>query len=129
MVYIFTFQDYFRKAADRLSDCFIKRNHVSIWNWIQKYDPQKISSNKKKISLSNVIKHENVIKAGQNIFGYRVATKELESKEILGISVSKEQNMFFAERFISDVCTTKCRTSGFHRWWYTLSPEACRFLN
>ncbi|MER5175962.1 MAG: hypothetical protein ABJB76_04710, partial [Candidatus Nitrosocosmicus sp.] len=39
-----------RKAADRLSDCFIKRNHVSIWNWIQKYNPQKISSKKKKIS-------------------------------------------------------------------------------
>ncbi|HXT84273.1 MAG TPA: hypothetical protein VN704_08075 [Verrucomicrobiae bacterium] len=39
-----------RKAADRLLDCFIKINHVSIWNWIQKYNPQKISSKKKKIS-------------------------------------------------------------------------------
>jgi hypothetical protein len=26
-----------RKVADsRLTDCFIKRNHVSNWNWIQK---------------------------------------------------------------------------------------------
>jgi putative transposase len=28
-----------RRAAGRLSDCFIKRNPVSIWNWIQKYKP------------------------------------------------------------------------------------------
>jgi hypothetical protein len=39
-----------RRTADRLSSCFIKRNHVSIWNWIQKYEPQKLSSEKKKVS-------------------------------------------------------------------------------
>ena len=44
---------YLRKAAgSRLSaDCFIKRNHVSIWNWIQKYNPQKISSLRKRKSI------------------------------------------------------------------------------
>ncbi|HXT83335.1 MAG TPA: hypothetical protein VN704_03230 [Verrucomicrobiae bacterium] len=31
-----------RRASGRLSDCFIKRNHMSIWNWIQKYKPEKI---------------------------------------------------------------------------------------
>jgi putative transposase len=42
-----------RKAADSglSADCFIKRNHVSIWNWIQKYNPQWISSLRKRISL------------------------------------------------------------------------------
>jgi hypothetical protein len=42
---------FLRKAADsRLSDCFIKRNHlVSIWNWIQKYKPEKTSSIRKRI--------------------------------------------------------------------------------
>jgi hypothetical protein len=41
---------FLRKAADsRLSDCFIKRNHlVSIWNWIQKYNPEKTSSIRKR---------------------------------------------------------------------------------
>ncbi|WP_172602092.1 hypothetical protein [Candidatus Nitrosocosmicus franklandus] len=31
-----------RKASERLSQIY-KRNHVSIWNWIQKYKPQKLS--------------------------------------------------------------------------------------
>jgi putative transposase len=57
-----------RKAAvdSRLSaDCFIKRNPVSIWNWIQKYNPQMVSSKKKKISeYSCIQKDETVIKVG-----------------------------------------------------------------
>jgi putative transposase len=40
---------FLRKVSERLSSCFIKRSHVSIWNWIQKYNPQKISTKKKKI--------------------------------------------------------------------------------
>ena len=60
-----------RKTANRLSDCFIKRNHVSIWNWIQKYKPQKISSNKKKISEYTI--DETVIKVGQEYIWIRVA--------------------------------------------------------
>jgi putative transposase len=89
-----------RKAADRLSDCFIKRNHVSIWKWIQKYNPQKISSKKKKIS--EYVIDETIIKVGPEYIWVWVAI-EHENKEILGISISKEQNMFVAERFISEV--------------------------
>jgi putative transposase len=51
-----------RKSADRLSSCFVKRNHVSIWNWIQRYNPKKISSKKSKV-LEYVI-DETVIKIG-----------------------------------------------------------------
>jgi len=61
VIFLF-FRFSLRKAADRLSDCFIKRNHVSIWIWIQKYNPQKISSKKKKIQ--EYIIDETVIKAG-----------------------------------------------------------------
>jgi putative transposase len=55
-----------RKAAgSRLSNCFIKRNHVSIWNWFQKYKPEKISSKKKNISeYSCIQKDDTVIKVG-----------------------------------------------------------------
>jgi putative transposase len=65
MVYIFTFSGLsIRKTADRLStDCFIKRNHVSIWNWIQKYKPEKSLSEKKKVS-EYVIDKTAVIKVG-----------------------------------------------------------------
>jgi putative transposase len=90
-----------RKAVvDRLSDCFIKRNHVSIWNWIQKYNPQKISLKKKKIS--GCIIDETVIKVGPEYIWVWVATIEPENKEILGISTSKEQNMFLL--LLNDLC-------------------------
>ncbi len=69
-----------RKAADRPSDCFIKRNHVSIWNWnwnwIQKCNPQKISSKKKKIS--EYVIDETVIKVGSDYIWIWVATIELK---------------------------------------------------
>ena len=39
-----------RRISQQLSFCFIKQNHVTIWNWIQKYHPQMISSKSKRIS-------------------------------------------------------------------------------
>ncbi len=92
-----------RRTSDRLSSCFIKRNHVSIWNWIQKYNPQKISSKKKIASeYSCIQKDETVIKIGSELLWLWVAI-ELESKEILGTSISKERNMFVTEHFLSDI--------------------------
>jgi putative transposase len=37
-----------RNTSKRLLP-FIKRNHVSVWNWIQKYKPRKILQKRKKI--------------------------------------------------------------------------------
>jgi putative transposase len=50
-----------RKAAGSRpsADCFIKRNHVSIWNWIRKYNPQK-----KSLRVCCIQKDETVIKVG-----------------------------------------------------------------
>ena len=113
-----------RKTSERLSSCFIKRNHVSIWNWIQKYKPKKIFERKKKIE--EFIIDETLIKIGSELIWLWVAI-ELGSKEILGISISKERNMLLAERFISSLV-------GIHGQppvspdggpWY---PQACRFL-
>jgi putative transposase len=50
-----------RKASERLA-CFVKGNHVSIWNWIQKYNPQKMASRKKK--ADGFVVDETVIKVG-----------------------------------------------------------------
>jgi len=36
-----------RKTSERLSS-LIKRNHVSVWNWIQEYRPKKILKEKEK---------------------------------------------------------------------------------
>ncbi len=105
---------------------FYQKESVSIWNWIQKYNPQKISSKKKKIS--EYIIDETVIKVGSEYIWIWVATIELESKEILGISVSKEQNMFVAERFISDVVEEHGEHPVSTKDGGTWYPQACRFL-
>jgi putative transposase len=66
-------------------------NHVSIWNWIQKYKPKKIFERKKKIE--EFIIDVTLIKIGSELIWLWVAI-ELVSKEILGInSISKERNI------------------------------------
>jgi putative transposase len=79
----------------------MKRNHVSVWNWIQKYKPKKIFERKKKIE--EFIIDETLIKIGSELIWLWVATIGLESKEILGIRISKERNMLLAEQFISSL--------------------------
>ncbi|CAN5640664.1 hypothetical protein BH18THE1_BH18THE1_17850 [soil metagenome] len=112
-----------RRASERLSYLF-KRNHVSIWNWIQKYNPQKIKSMKRKVS--EYIIDEAMLKVGSEFIWLWVAI-EPKNKQILALSISKERNMFVAERFIAGLV----RIHGNHAvstdggTWY---PQACRFL-
>ena len=80
-----------------LSSWFIKRNHVSIWNWVQKYKPRKLSSRKRKVD--GFVVDETLVKVGSELIWLWVAM-EPANKEILSISISKERNMFVAERFL-----------------------------
>jgi putative transposase len=75
---------------------------------IQKYNTQRISSSKKKkISKYSCIQKDEmtVIKVeSEHIWIWGVVIIELESKEILGMSISKERNMFVThECFLLDV--------------------------
>ena len=112
-----------RRTSERLSS-LVKRNHVSIWNWIQKYKPQKISNKRRQI-LEYII-DETIIKVGSEYIWLWIAI-EPRRKEILGISISIERNMFVAERFISNLIKIHgphpVSTDG--GTWY---PQACRFL-
>jgi putative transposase len=112
-----------RRTSQQLS-YFIKRNHVTVWNWIQKYHPQRISSKSKKIS--EFIIDETLFKVGSEYIWLWVAI-EPTNKQILALSISKERNMFVAERFMSGLVTVHgnhpVSTDG--GTWY---PQACRFL-
>ena len=112
-----------RRTSERLS-YFFKRNHVSIWNWIQKYKPQRISYSRRKIT--EYIVDETLIKVGAEYIWLWVAI-EPKDKEILALTISKERNMFVAERFISGLVQIygehSVSTDG--GTWY---PQACRFL-
>ena len=113
-----------RRVSERLS-CFVKRNHVSIWNWIQKYKPKRICSRRKMIS--EFIVDETLIKAGSELVWLWVAI-EPKDRQILALSISKERNMFVAERFIAGLVKAhgKHPVSTDGGTWY---PQACGFLN
>ena len=88
-----------RRVSERLS-CFIRRNHASIWNWVQKYHPKKISSRKR--NILEFIVDETIIKVGSEYIWLWI-TIEPNNKEILALTISKERNMLIAERFLSGV--------------------------
>ncbi len=113
-----------RKVSERLS-CFIKRNHVTIWNWIQKYHPKKISSKIKMVS--EYVIDETLIKVGSELIWLWVAI-EPKNRRILALSISKDRNMFVAERFLLGLINIygKHPVSTDGGAWY---PQACRFLN
>jgi putative transposase len=51
-----------RKTSQQLSQ-FIKRNQVSVWNWIQRFKPKKILQ-KKRRKVSKFIIDETLLKVG-----------------------------------------------------------------
>ncbi|MGD9533419.1 MAG: DDE-type integrase/transposase/recombinase [Candidatus Nitrosocosmicus sp.] len=102
----------------------VKRSHVAIWNWIQKYRPQKISIKNKRIS--EFIVDETLIKVGPDYIWLWV-TIEPENRQILALSISKERNMFVAERFLDGLIKIygkHCVSTDGGTWY----PQACRFL-
>jgi putative transposase len=105
---------------------FVQRSHTAIRDWIQKYKPKRLFCNK--IKIAEFIIDETQIKVGSELVWLWVII-ELESKEIIGMSLSKERNMFVVEeRFISSVIQIhgKHPVSTDGGTWY---PQACRFLN
>ncbi len=103
----------------------VKRSHVTIWNWIQKFHPKKTSLEERK-EVSEYIVDETVIKAGSENIWLWVAT-EPENSQFLAQTISKERNMFVAERFLSDIVRDygKHAVSTDGGTWY---PQACEFL-
>ncbi len=112
-----------RQTSERLA-FLVKRNHISIWNWIQKYHPQKLSYRRRKIS--EYVVDETLIKVGSQYIWIWIAI-EPENREILALNISKERNMLIAEQFIADLVKIHGRhpvsTDG--GTWY---PQGCRFL-
>src|SRR3954454_20956866 len=92
-----------RKTSQRLFP-IIKRNHVSIWNWIQSYKPQKILQKKKKVM--EFIIDETLLKVSNEYVWLCMVAIEPIDKIILGIRISVERSMLIAERFIHELSTT-----------------------
>ena len=88
-----------RKTSQHLSP-FIRRNHVSIWNWIQRQRPEKIFQRKRRSTVSEfIVVDETIFKVGDEFVFLWVAIEPLD-KVILGIRISLERSMLIAEHFL-----------------------------
>jgi putative transposase len=88
-----------RKTSEHLLP-FVKRNHVSIWNWIQHYRPKKILQRKRrKVQEFIIVDDKTLLKVGSQYVWVWVAIEPL-AKVILGIRISFERTMLVAERFL-----------------------------
>ena len=119
----------YRNTAKALQRFVHSRSHVSIWKWIKKYKPKKVSSKRKK--SNEFIIDETQIKVGSQYIWLWVAI-EPKHRQILQIDLSSERTMLVAERFIIASLINnkfgKCpvSTDG-GRTWYP--PQACQFLD
>jgi putative transposase len=115
----------FRNTTKALSFLkIVKISYVSIWNWIQKCKPKKNRKNKK---ILEFIIDETAIKVGFSELTWLWIVIEPIYKEILAVDISKERNMFVAERFLSHIFDKygKHQVSLDGGTWY---PQACKFL-
>jgi uncharacterized membrane protein len=93
LVIVLSRQSY-RNTSKALTQ-FVKRSHVAVWKWIQRYKSKKIAR-KRKI-ISGLMIDDTIVKIGSNYMWIWVAI-ELKSREILALNISKERNMLIAER-------------------------------
>jgi putative transposase len=112
-----------RRTSQHLS-LIIKRNHVSVWNWIQKYKPNKIFQKRNKIQ--EFIVDETLIKVSNDSVWVWVAIEPID-KVILDIRISFERTMLVAEQFLKGLVKKygKHSISSDGATWY---PKACKFL-
>ena len=112
-----------RNTAKAISK-FIKRSYTAIRDWILRYKPERLFYNKTKIF--EYIIDETQIKVGSEFIWLWVAI-ESETKNIVATSISKERNMFVAERFLYNITKDygKHPVSTDGGTWY---PQACKFL-
>jgi putative transposase len=86
----------FRNASKALSSRIIKRSHVAIWKWVQRYNPKRIIYKRRKVS--EFIINETQIRVGNKHFWIWIAIEPTE-KSILDVYLSAERNMFVVEKF------------------------------
>jgi putative transposase len=125
---VYALQLYFsglslRRTSQQLS-CFVKRNHISIWKWIQHYRPMKILQKRRKVS--EFIIDETLLKIG-NQYAWIWVAAEPTDRVILDIRISFERTILVAEKFIKDLIKKygKHPLSTDGGTWYS---QACRFV-
>ncbi|HET6590012.1 MAG TPA: hypothetical protein VFG45_07615 [Candidatus Nitrosocosmicus sp.] len=98
----------------------VKRSHLSIWKWIQKFRHRRISSTRRN-KIPDYIVDETILQVGLKFIWLWVAI-ESEASQILAQDTTTERNTLIAERFLSGVVRYYGKhVSSFNRWWYLVS--------
>ena len=98
----------------------VKRSHVTIWNWIQKFHPKKKSLAERK-EVSEYIVDETVLKAGSENIWLWIAT-EPENGQFLAL--------FFCKNIKREehVCSRKVSVKHRQRLWKTCCIYRWRYM-
>ena len=119
--YVFvSFRLIARRTAQRLS-YYIKRNHVTIWNWIQKYHLINISSKSKKIS--EYIVDETLLKVGSEYVWLWVGCYLARKQEYSNTIYIKGKKHTHCREIYFRSSEGSWKTSSFHRWRYMVSTS------
>ena len=108
-----------RNVAKALSFLHIvKRSHIAIWNWIQKYQTKIIPSQRNKIN--EYIVDEAVIKVESELIWLWVAI-DSENKQIFAQSISQREKHVCCRALSVRYCSRLWKASCFNRWWHLVS--------
>jgi putative transposase len=112
----------FRDVSHALEP-FERRSHAAVWQWVQRYEPQRVFDVKR---IQAFLVDETYVKVGSFEAWVWVAVEPVH-RYILGVYLSRHQNMIIAQLFLKSLM----EKYGEHRVysdggpWY---PDACRIL-
>jgi len=112
----------FRGVSHAL-DPFVKRSHEAVWKWVQRYEPHRVFDVKR---VQAFLVDETYAKVGSFEAWVWVAVEPVH-RYILGVYLSRHQNMIVAELFLKSLVERYGKHVVYSDGgtWY---PEACRAL-
>jgi putative transposase len=110
------------RSTSKAIEPFVDRSYVSIWYWIQQFNPKHIYPSKKTRVTAFII-DETQIQIGSTEAWLWVAIEPLR-RRILGIYISRHRNMLVVELFLRSLVKLYGRHTVYSDGggWY---PEAC----
>jgi putative transposase len=112
----------FRGVSQAL-DPFVKRSHMAVWKWVQRYEPHRIFDVKR---VQAFLVDETYVKVGSFEAWVWIAVAPIH-RYLLGVHLSRHQNILVAELFLKSLVERYGRHVVYSDGgpWY---PEACRAL-
>ena len=89
------------RSTSKAIEPFANRSYVSVWYWIQQFNPKRIYPSKRKRVTAFII-DETYIQIGCNEAWLWVAVEPIH-KQILGVYISRHRNMLVTQLFLKSL--------------------------